>query len=208
MVDLEDQALDKAREGNFTDFQLLLLESCEGLRDRIAGDMPADLRQLITVDDVIQEACVEAIRDIKQFERRGPGSFQSWLGEIARTCLLDFVRSHRRQKRGGHMSRQRISWIDVAEHVMCNPEGRSPVPTPSRIAVGKEVICAVQAAVSQLPENERRVMRLYYLEQQPTENIAAELNVSPGAVRATVQRARQRLRDLLGSSSVWPGDHG
>jgi RNA polymerase sigma-70 factor (ECF subfamily) len=203
MTDEEQQAIAKARDGDFTEFQLLLLESCERLRDWVSGDIPADLRPLITVDDVIQETCVEAIRDIAQFEQRGPGSFQSWLSEIARTCLLDLVRSYRRQKRGGNMARRRISWIDVAEHLMHNPEGRLPVPTPSRIAVGKELVCAVQAAVSQLPENERRVMRLYYLEQQPTESIAAELDVSPGAVRAIVQRARQRLRVLLGNSSVW-----
>jgi RNA polymerase sigma-70 factor (ECF subfamily) len=160
------------------------------------------------VDDVIQETCVEAIRDIDRFEWRGAGSFESWLGEIARTCLLDLVRSYRRQKRGGNMVRRRISWIDVAEHLMRHPEGHAPIPTPSRIAVGKELICAIQAAVSQLPENERRVMRLYYLEQQPTEAIAAELDVSPGAVRAIVQRARQRLRDLLGGSSAWLSDRG
>jgi RNA polymerase sigma-70 factor (ECF subfamily) len=208
MNDHEQQAIEKAREGDFTEFQLLLLESCEALRDWIGGDVPADLRQLISADDVIQEACVEAIRDIGRFEQRGPGSFQSWLAEIARTCLLDMVRSYRRQKRGGNRARRRISWIDLAEHLMRHPDGRAQVPTPSRIAAGKEIVCAVQAAVSQLPENERRVMRLYYLEQQTTESIAAELGVTPGAVRAIVQRARQRLRDLLGSSSAWLSHRG
>jgi RNA polymerase sigma factor (sigma-70 family) len=116
---------------------------------------------------------------------------------------LDLVRAYRRKKRGGDRARLAISWIDVADYVMGDPDGRSPMSTPSRIVQTKEVIHAVQAAVSQLPENERRAMRLYYLDQESTEAIAAELDITPGAVRALLQRGRQRLRDLLGSSSTW-----
>jgi RNA polymerase sigma-70 factor (ECF subfamily) len=157
---------------------------------------------------VIQETCVEAIRDIGQFEWRGPGSFQLWLSEVVRTCLLDMVRSYRRKKRGGNAARLKVSWIDVAEFLRGGADRRTVVPTPSRIAHRNEVVQAVQVAVSQLPENERRAMRCYYLEQQSTESIAAELNVTPGAVRALLQRGRQRLRDLLGSSSMWTSQRG
>jgi RNA polymerase sigma-70 factor (ECF subfamily) len=203
MNDQQRQAIDKAREGDFTELQLLLLESAEQLRPRIDAEIPADLRPLIAVDDVIQEVCVEVIRNLDSFEWRGPESFQSWLSEVARTCLLDMVRTYRRKKRGGNRARLQISWIDVADYVMGDPDGRPPMPTASRIVQTKEVIHAVQAAVSQLPENERRAMRLYYLDQESTEAIAAELNITPGAVRALLQRGRQRLRDLLGSSSTW-----
>jgi RNA polymerase sigma-70 factor (ECF subfamily) len=203
MNDQEQQSVEKAREGDYTELQLLLLQSCESLRQQIDGEIPADLRQLIGVDDVIQEVCVEVIRNIRSFQWRGPESFQSWLSEVARTCLLDMVRTYRRKKRGGNRARLRMSWLDVADHIM-NPAGRSsPVPTPSRIVQSKEVIHAVRAAVWQLPQNERRVMQLYYLDQEPTDAIAAVLDVTPGAVRALLQRGRQRLRDLLGSSSAW-----
>lgn len=198
MTDHERLAIERAMQGDFTDLQLLLLNCCDGLRARMQNEIPQDMRQVLAVDDLIQEICVEAIRDIRSFQWRGDGSFHNWLHEIARTCLLDLVRTHRRKKRGGHRAGYRLSWLDVAELILHHHGNRAPVPTPSHIVHTREVVHAVQRAVSLLPNNERMAMRLYYLQQLSTEEVAAELQVTPGAVRAVLQRARKRLFKLLG----------
>lgn len=198
MTDQEQLAIDRAVQGDFTDLQLLLLNSCETLRTRMENEIPHDMRQVLAVDDLIQEICVEAIRDIHSFEYRGDGSFESWLNEIARTCLLDLVRTHRRKKRGGNHVGFRLSWLDVAELILHQQGNRTPVPTPSRILQTREVVNAVQRAVSRLPNHERIAMRLYYLQQLSTDAIAVELQLTPGAVRAVLQRARRRLYKFLG----------
>lgn len=201
MTDQERLAIENAVQGDFTDLQLLLLDSCESLRTRMQSEIPHDMRQVLAVDDLIQEICVEAIRDIGSFEWRGDGSFHHWLNEIARTCLLDLVRTHRRKKRGGQHVGIRLSWLDVAELILHQQGNRSPVPTPSRVLHTREVANAVQRAVSQLPNHERVAMRLYYLQQLSTDAVAAELQITPGAVRAVLQRARKRLFKLLGPNA-------
>ena len=53
----------------------------------------------------------------------------------------------------------------------------------------------VRRAIAQLPPDDRLVLTLFYLDDFPTQQIATMLNVSVGAVRARLARARSRFKD-------------
>ena len=57
---------------------------------------------------------------------------------------------------------------------------------------------AVRAAVDRLPDRDREVLVLRFLEDLSTAETAAVLEVGEGAVKMRVVRALGRLRDLLG----------
>jgi RNA polymerase sigma-70 factor (ECF subfamily) len=73
--------------------------------------------------------------------------------------------------------------------------------TPSGAAATREAVGLVQAAVDRLPEDYRRVVRLYELQGLSIHDVAADMGRSEGAVKMLLARARDRLRESLGSSS-------
>jgi RNA polymerase sigma-70 factor (ECF subfamily) len=56
----------------------------------------------------------------------------------------------------------------------------------------------VRAALAALPERDREVLVLRFLEDLSTADAAAVLGVGEGAVKMRLMRALQRLRDVLG----------
>ena len=52
-------------------------------------------------------------------------------------------------------------------------------------------------AISQLPENYRNVILMRDIQELSTDEVAAELEVSPGAVKVRLHRARGALKKLL-----------
>jgi RNA polymerase sigma-70 factor (ECF subfamily) len=55
----------------------------------------------------------------------------------------------------------------------------------------------IRAALDRLPEREREILTLRYLEQLTTAEVAAILGISDGAVKMRLLRAVQRLHDLV-----------
>jgi RNA polymerase sigma factor (sigma-70 family) len=64
-------------------------------------------------------------------------------------------------------------------------------------------LAAIRDAVDALPSDQREVVRLYALEGQSLATTARSIRRSPAAVRGLVHRAKQRLRELMQSSSRW-----
>ncbi|MEC4184314.1 sigma-70 family RNA polymerase sigma factor [Adlercreutzia sp. R21] len=56
--------------------------------------------------------------------------------------------------------------------------------------------------VGLLPEDQRTVVNLFYVEEMSTGDIARILGCTAGAVRMRLHRAREALRDLIGNGSV------
>lgn len=201
MVEPEEMAIRRAIDGDATEFQLMLLRQCNRLAERFRGSIPTDLRHQIDVDDLLQETCLRAIRQIHGLTWNGLEAFEAWLNEIAKNCLIDLIRASRRRKRGGGVAGIPLSWIGVAELLRAgeaNVDGQRPSGSLHR----RELIEAMQKAVQALPEREQTAIRLFYLEQTPTDVAAEQMAITPGAFRALLQRARKRLQKLF-HESAW-----
>lgn len=55
----------------------------------------------------------------------------------------------------------------------------------------------MRESVESLPESEREVVELHYIEGLSSKEVGAAVGVSAGAVRVRLHRARARLRDEL-----------
>jgi RNA polymerase sigma-70 factor (ECF subfamily) len=60
----------------------------------------------------------------------------------------------------------------------------------------------VRRALATLPRRQREITVLFYFLDLPVEEIAQELRVAPGTVRATLHRSRHALAELLGDQEV------
>src|SRR5262245_17740736 len=125
-------------------------------------------------EDVTQDAFLAAFDRMSTY--RPEQALSPWLRAIARNRALDLVRRRARA-----------------------PEPEPETATGSVEAVALERLEAerIRAAVRRLPARERALLALRYWEDQPVEAIARSLDMTEGAVRVALLRARRALRELL-----------
>src|SRR5205807_3067490 len=84
--------------------------------------------------------------------------------------------------------------VSVAEQL------RSRDKTPSSYVAGKELCDQVGRLMKLLPDCDRELLRLRFIEQVPTKQVAAALGITEPAVRMRQLRALRQLRELLESA--------
>lgn len=138
------------------------------------------------IDDLVQEVFVAVSQDLERFEYRGPRSFRAWLRGITRHKLLDYYRKAQRQApaEGGSTALLRLQEI--------------PDPQPGSSDDADEVSGLYRRALELIrSEFEERTWQAFWLsavEGRDTAAVAAELGISPVAVRIAKSRVLARLR--------------
>lgn len=131
--------------------------------------------------DLSQEIFLRAYRSLHSF-RLGE-SFPSWLFAIA----ANRVRTH--GSRLGSEGRK----LDAIRNEEETRDGPDSVTEAERALEAE----AIRAAVSSLPEEQRRVVELYYFAELPVLEVAEILGLGEEAVKSRLFRARKRLKSLL-----------
>jgi RNA polymerase sigma-70 factor (ECF subfamily) len=165
----------------------------------IERQLGSALRRKVEPDDVFQEMSAEAVRALPTAELGDRDPF-SWLCQIAEHRIIDL---HRRffgaQKR------------DAGREVpLGSPGGSETQPaglinllvasmtTPSRAFSRNAREALLLEALEKLPEEQRTALRLRYIENLPSKQIAERLNKSDAAVRVMLTRSLKKLQELLG----------
>ena len=162
-------------------FELLLRR----YNQRVYRAVRAILRNPDDVEDVMQQAYINAYRHLHQFE--GRSGFATWMTKIA--MREAFARN---RKAGAHL--QVVPELH-GENTMS--EFLEPGPDPEQRAVATDLMQHVEAEVAALPEAYRSVLLLREVEGLSTEETAACLEVSADVVKTRLHRARVMLRDAL-----------
>src|SRR5689334_10594547 len=90
-----------AISGDQTALERLLLVHYDELERHIRVKLPSRLQSVQAVEDILQLTFMNAFRDIGHYQPRADASFADWLARIAGNRLIDAIREHDRQKRGG-----------------------------------------------------------------------------------------------------------
>ncbi|MCG3128643.1 MAG: ECF RNA polymerase sigma factor SigW [Phycisphaerae bacterium] len=132
------------------------------------------------VDDVVQDVFVTALMRWNSF--RGEAALSTWLAGIAiNRCRAERRRSWWRRPRG--------------EPDVDRPGASSE---PGKLAAERESALAVQTAIRRLPQPLREVVVLRIFEQMPARAVAELLGLTTNAVDLRLNRAKAKLRALLG----------
>ncbi|MBN2561980.1 MAG: sigma-70 family RNA polymerase sigma factor [Phycisphaerae bacterium] len=189
--------IERARQGDEAALGELLTVHTERLLASIRAELGNRLRQRLESQDVMQQVYLDALRNIDQFEDHGSDSFFRWLRRIAvnRICDVDrkaFKAAKRcGELRAGDVGKTDASVLDLLDHLPGSVSG--PVTKADR----SDRLQMLQAALDQLSEDHREVLRLRYLRQLSFEETAAEMDRSGRAIRSLCVRAVLRLRELL-----------
>lgn len=145
-------------------------------------------------EDVAQEVFLRVDRGLGGF--RGDSSIGTWVYRIARNAALDHLRSRPARLDSVRRLRTHGSDEDPEEAMYQLPDQRASL---ERYLIGKEMSECIRGRVDTLPESYRRVLLLSDLVGMTNAGIASTLDVSEGAVKIRLHRARALLRVDLGA---------
>jgi RNA polymerase sigma-70 factor (ECF subfamily) len=198
-IDDSDELLAWARTGDREAREMLLARYRNRLRRLVAVRLDPRLAARVDASDVVQDILFEASGHLDEYLETRPLPFYAWLRQFAWSRMVDLHRLHVRSQRRS-----------VTREIRTDPEA-SEAPTaslarrladtgssPSRRLVRSEEREQLENAIAALPERDRTVLAMRYLEQLEIAEIAEILGVSQGSVKARVLRAVLRLRPHLG----------
>lgn len=136
-------------------------------------------------EDIAAEALTKGLESMGGFEDRG-GTIGAWLFGIARNVLA------RHREASG-----KAELVDLDEDLPGLEEER-----PENIVLARMSHQNLYEALSRLPEEQREVVLLRFMERYDTRTVARIMEKRPGAVRALQHRAISSLRGMLTTEGV------
>ena len=153
--------------------------------ERVYRAARAILRDDSEVEDVMQQAYVNAYAHLRQFN--GRAKFSTWLTRIAINEALARVRRVRHYES-----------VDENTEGMESKMNRVAASDPERQAVAGELRAVLESAIDRLGDGAREVFVLREVEGMSTAEVAVALDVSEDVVKTRLSRARGAIRrDLL-----------
>ena len=151
--------------------------------------------------DIVQAALTRAVRRLETY--RGEASLFTWLCQITRRELSDYVTRVKREQTYVH----RLVELEEDPHNRAVLESipADAAAEPEAVAHREDLAARVHAALDYLPSRYAKVLELKYLEDLSVEAIAVRLGVSVIAVQSLLARARQAFRDVGSTLLPSPG---
>jgi RNA polymerase sigma-70 factor (ECF subfamily) len=173
----------KIREGETALFEVLMQRH----NRRVYRAVRAVMNEEVDVEDVMQQAYINAFTHLYQFEERA--QFSTWLIRIA---LNEAFARRRKMKAPESVVRIHVELDDDRGGYMDTLI--SPGADPERRAYAEELRRVLEAAVEALPESYRTVFMLRDIEGLSTSETGESLGLGEEAVKTRLHRARAMVR--------------
>jgi RNA polymerase sigma-70 factor (ECF subfamily) len=202
MPDSQDKLQEKIRGGDADALAQFIEVRRPQLTAYIERELGSALRRKVEPDDVFQEMSAEAVRALPTTTLGDRDPF-SWLCQIAERRIIDLHRRHfGAQKR------------DAGREVSLGSPGGSSrgeggeqgglinllvasMTTPSKAFSRNAREACLLRAMDKLPADQREALRLRYVENLPSKQIAEKIGKSDAAVRVMLTRSLKKLHELL-----------
>jgi RNA polymerase sigma-70 factor (ECF subfamily) len=171
---IEAEVVEAARLGDPEAWRFLYRRVYSRLRAYLARQVGAE-----HVDEAISETMTRAVARVDSFEL-GAAGFDGWLFGIARRVAADHHRRFARWQRHSLLTTRNISDDEASDTLLRSEEHRR-----------------MRRAFDALTDDERELLELRIVADLTTEEVAAILGKSVGAVRTAQSRALAHLRRLL-----------
>ncbi len=140
-------------------------------------------------DDLTIEAFGKAFKNLHQYTP--DFAFSTWLFKIATNNCIDFIR----RKRKFTFSIDKTMENDSGQEMQF--EIKSPMLDPEENMIKKQKALLMRDVVEKLKPRYKRLVELRYFQERSYEEIADELKLPLGTVKAQLFRAREFLYQIL-----------
>ena len=155
-----------------------LAEILRAYRRKVFGLAYSFVRNRETAEDVAQEVFIKVWRALPAFDARA--SLSTWIYTITRNTSLSALRDKRSSGKLEDASAQ----------------GTEPAIEPSTGSATAEVAAenaSLLRLVARLPDKQRQVILLFYMQEQSHQEVATMLAMPVGTVKTLLHRARASL---------------
>lgn len=184
MPELDDRLIQGALLGDQKSFT--------GLVDRYQGAVFHVVFRIVRdreiASDLVQETFMKAFSSLKSY--RSEYRFSTWLYKIAANASID------------HLRKKRIKALSLDNPILTK-DGQVSIEIPDNRyhpedeMVRRERAGSIKEAIESLPEKYRAVIVARHQEDKSYDEIADELRVPVGTVKARIFRARELLKKKL-----------
>ncbi len=122
--------------------------------------------------DAVQDAWIKAAKNIRQL--KDPRAFRSWIYRLVRWKLTDLLRKRSRED--------------------CQLEQLNEETASNLVENNTNEDETLSTALSRLPDIEKQIIHLFYLDEMKTAEISIILEIPAGTVKSRLNRARQMLK--------------
>jgi RNA polymerase sigma factor (sigma-70 family) len=169
--------------------QMAYSKLLEKYRESVYYTMLRMVKNPDDADDLTIEAFGKAFNRIHQYSPNF--AFSTWLFKIASNNCIDFIRK-KRIKTSSMDTGMTTSDGDVVFY-----DASCDRPDPSEHMIQKQKAAAMRDVVDQLKPRYKELIKKRYFEELSYEEIAEELNIPLGTVKAQLFRARDFLSNLM-----------
>lgn len=174
--------LERFKKGDNGAVDVLLARSLPPLRRWARGRLPAHARSLAETNDIVQDALVRALPNLRRFEARHPGALQAYLRQAVANHIRDQIRKAQRRPTDPN---------GLADYV-------DSAPSPLEQAVGRQGVERYEAALAKLRPQDREAIVARIELQQSYDEIALALGKpTANAARVAVTRAIAALIKVM-----------
>jgi RNA polymerase sigma-70 factor, ECF subfamily len=147
---------------------------------RIKGYMMRRGADPATAEELAQETLLTVWRKASLYVSAN-GNLNGWIFTIARNLRIDRLR-------------REFAWQELSDEVLQVASSDKPA---DEVAETNEIGVAVQAALAELPANQREIIILAYVDGLSQSEIAAKLSLPLGTVKSRMRLAYQKVRTAL-----------
>ncbi len=178
----DEMIVERIRIGDTALYEILMRRH----NQRLYRTVRAILREDRDVEDVMQQAYVDAYQHLDQF--RGAARFSTWLTRIA---VNRAIRNSQGMARGPEL----VTPAGDPDHTLAQTP--TSAIDPEHATYGHELKVVLESLIEQLPEPFRIVFVLREVEGLSTLETAQCLDLNDDTVKTRLHRAKRLLRDQL-----------
>ncbi|MDX9725329.1 MAG: sigma-70 family RNA polymerase sigma factor [Bacteroidales bacterium] len=175
--------VEMAKKGNEKAFSMLL----NRYRDSIYFMLVKMVNNASDAEDLTIEAFGKAFRNIDTFTP--DFAFSTWLFRIASNNCIDFIR--KKQLTPAPLDQIQDNLDDLTVNI------QSDLPDPEEALINDQKIAVLRSIVNQLEPRYRTLIELRYYKEYSYEEIADELKLPIGTVKAQLYRAKNLLYNIF-----------
>ena len=197
MMTSEEELVQQIREGNAEILGKYIELKRKPLLAFITKSLSDSLKKKIEPEDILSEVSINAVKSLDDVDLSKRDPF-NWLCQLAERRIIDAHRHYfGAQKRDagkelalqqGDKKGNQKGLIDLLVASMT---------TPSQAFSRNQREFKLQEAMAQLSEEQASALRLRYMQNLPTKEIAEQLGKSDGSVRVMLTRTLNKLQELL-----------
>jgi RNA polymerase sigma-70 factor (ECF subfamily) len=188
------ELLERLRAGDRDALAALFTSYRPRLRQMLRLRMDGRLAARVDPSDVLQDAYLDAVRQIDGYVRRPQVAVYVWLRGLTWERLLNLQRQHL-----GARCRaiQREVPLPLESSAMLARALLAPGPSPSQALVQEELQCRLQAALACLEPEDHEVILMRHFEEMSNNEVAQALGLSASGATMRYGRALIRLKEIL-----------